>query len=156
CTASSSSTVAHTPDSGASSADDDFARSSFSTHDLPRTPAEAKVVSELQALVAQNVRQLGSRPLNTAEIARQCKRLMVAYNIGQRLFAKYVMNQVVKSQGSLSELLSKPRHWNKLTDKGREAFRRIYGWISDEKAIELLCSLSPRRVQPPGKFFMTS
>uniref|UniRef100_A0A1I7XT53 Homeobox protein cut-like n=1 Tax=Heterorhabditis bacteriophora TaxID=37862 RepID=A0A1I7XT53_HETBA len=52
------------------------------------------------------------------------------------------------SQGSLSELLSKPRHWSKLTDKGREAFRRIYGWISDEKAIDLLCSLSPRRVWP--------
>lgn len=30
------------------------------------------------------------------EIAKQCKRLMVAYNIGQRLFAKAVMCQVVK------------------------------------------------------------
>uniref|UniRef100_A0A0M3IDN8 Homeobox protein cut-like n=1 Tax=Ascaris lumbricoides TaxID=6252 RepID=A0A0M3IDN8_ASCLU len=146
CTASSSTTAAHTPDSVTSSADDEFGRnSSYSAHDAPRTPAEAKVVSELQARVAQNVRQLGSRPLNTMEIARQCKRLMVAYNIGQRLFAKFVMNQ---SQGSLSELLSKPRHWNKLTDKGREAFRRIYGWISDVKAIELLCSVSPRRIQP--------
>lgn len=46
--------------------------------------------------MASNVRSLGGRALNTAEIARQCKRLMVAYNIGQRLFAKYVMNQVVK------------------------------------------------------------
>ena len=55
---------------------------------------------------------------------------------------------VLQSQGSLSELLSKPRHWNKLTDKGREAFRRIYGWISDDEAINLLCSLSPRRVWP--------
>uniref|UniRef100_A0A915BT53 DNA-binding protein SATB n=1 Tax=Parascaris univalens TaxID=6257 RepID=A0A915BT53_PARUN len=146
CTASSSTTAAHTPDSVTSSADDEFGRnSSFNAHDAPRTPAEAKVVTELQARVAQNVRQLGSRPLNTMEIARQCKRLMVAYNIGQRLFAKFVMNQ---SQGSLSELLSKPRHWNKLTDKGREAFRRIYGWISDVKAIELLCSVSPRRIQP--------
>ncbi|VDO20528.1 unnamed protein product [Haemonchus placei] len=99
----------------------------------------------LMVRVAGNVRELGSRALNTAEIARQCKRLMVAYNIGQRLFAKYVMNQ---SQGSLSELLSKPRHWSKLTDKGREAFRRIYGWISDAEAVDLLCSLSPRRVWP--------
>ncbi|KAK5979249.1 hypothetical protein GCK32_007969, partial [Trichostrongylus colubriformis] len=99
----------------------------------------------LMVRVAANVRALGSRALNTAEIARQCKRLMVAYNIGQRLFAKYVMNQ---SQGSLSELLSKPRHWSKLTDKGREAFRRIYGWISDAEAVDLLCSLSPRRVWP--------
>ncbi|CAI4230210.1 unnamed protein product [Auanema sp. JU1783] len=110
-----------------------------------KTPQEVKAIQELQSIVASNIRSLGNRALNTAEIAKQCKRLMVAYNIGQRLFAKYVMNQ---SQGSLSELLSKPRHWSKLTDKGREAFRRIYGWISDDGAIEALCSLSPRRVWP--------
>jgi hypothetical protein len=51
-----------------------------------------------------------------------------------------------KSQGSLSELLSKPRPWHKLTDKGRDSFRRIFGWISDDVAIELLCQLSPRKV----------
>ncbi|OZC08702.1 CUT domain protein [Onchocerca flexuosa] len=59
------------------------------------------------------------------------------------------------SQGSLSELLSKPRHWNKLTDKGREAFRRMYGWVSDPKAIELLCNISPRRTQPVAFDFIT-
>lgn len=53
---------------------------------------------------------------------------------------------VLQSQGSLSELLSKPRPWHKLTDKGRDAFRRIFGWISDDSAIELLCQLSPRKV----------
>ena len=67
------------------------------------------------------------------EVAQQCKRLLTSCNIGQRLFAKTVMCQV--SQGSLSELLAKPRPWAKLTDKGREAFRRIYGWISDGIAI---------------------
>ncbi|VDO87543.1 unnamed protein product [Heligmosomoides polygyrus] len=115
------------------------------TGEPAKTPQEIKAIQDLQVRVASNVRSLGGRALNTAEIARQCKRLMVAYNIGQRLFAKYVMNQ---SQGSLSELLSKPRHWSKLTDKGREAFRRIYGWISDAEAVDLLCSLSPRRVWP--------
>ncbi|KJH46420.1 CUT domain protein [Dictyocaulus viviparus] len=115
------------------------------TGEPAKTPQELKAIQDLQLRVASNVRSLGGRALNTAEIARQCKRLMIAYNIGQRLFAKYVMNQ---SQGSLSELLSKPRHWSKLTDKGREAFRRIYGWISDAEAVELLCSLSPRRVWP--------
>ncbi|KAE9419775.1 hypothetical protein Angca_005884 [Angiostrongylus cantonensis] len=115
------------------------------TGEPAKTPQELKAIQDLQLRVASNVRSLGGRALNTAEIARQCKRLMIAYNIGQRLFAKYVMNQ---SQGSLSELLSKPRHWSKLTDKGREAFRRIYGWISDAEAVDLLCSLSPRRVWP--------
>lgn len=56
----------------------------------------------------------------------------------------------LQSQGSLSELLSKPRHWEKLTDKGKEAFRRMYGWMSNPRAIELLCAVSPRRNQPLG------
>ncbi|VDN41578.1 unnamed protein product [Gongylonema pulchrum] len=50
----------------------------------------------------------------------------------------------------MSELLSKPRNWEKLTDKGKEAFRRMYGWISNPRAIELLCAVAPRRNQPMG------
>lgn len=42
--------------------------------------------------------------------------------------------------------MSKPRPWHKLTDKGRDAFRRIFGWLSDDLAIDLLCQLSPRKV----------
>ncbi|KAK0419832.1 hypothetical protein QR680_014353 [Steinernema hermaphroditum] len=119
----------------------------FQNAEADRSPSETRIINALQLRVAENVRNLGGRALNTSETANHCKRLMVGYNIGQRLFAKYVMNQ---SQGSLSELLSKPRHWNKLTEKGREAFRRIYAWISDPQAIELLCSLSPRKVVTPG------
>lgn len=78
------------------------------TGEPAKTPQEIKAIQELQVLfgvrpnpavkncVAGNIRSLGNKALNTAEIAKQCKRLMVAYNIGQRLFAKYVMNQVVK------------------------------------------------------------
>ncbi|EJW86028.1 hypothetical protein WUBG_03061, partial [Wuchereria bancrofti] len=127
-----------------------YSTTSSNLHELPRSPAELRTYNELQDIVTRNIHELGTKALNTTEIAKQCKHLMVTHNIGQRLFAKYVMNQVVKSQGSLSELLSKPRHWNKLTDKGREAFRRMYGWVSDPKAIELLCNISPRRTQPVG------
>lgn len=101
------------------------------------------VIANLKNRLIDNIRNLGTQALNTEVIARECKRLMTAYNIGQRLFAKVIMNQ---SQGTVSELLSKPKHWNNLTDKGRDAFRRIYGWISDEKAIATLYSLSPRKV----------
>ncbi|CAJ0580988.1 unnamed protein product, partial [Mesorhabditis spiculigera] len=121
----------------------DVSNLSNHTYETPRHPSEVKAINELTALIASNTRKLGSRALNTAEVARQCKRLMAGYNIGQRLFAKFVMNQ---SQGSLSELLSKPRPWCKLTDKGREAFRRIYSWISDVAAVQLLCQISPRRI----------
>uniref|UniRef100_A0AC35GR00 DNA-binding protein SATB n=1 Tax=Panagrolaimus sp. PS1159 TaxID=55785 RepID=A0AC35GR00_9BILA len=123
-------------------------------HKPPSTPPpisaeENEIVRQLQERVQKNIYRLGNRALKTGEVAKQAKRLMTAYNIGQRLFAKHVMNRVVKSQGSLSELLSKPREWHKHTDKGREAFRRLFGWICDDKAIELLCSLSPRRVSMP-------
>lgn len=115
----------------------------------PISAEENEIVRQLQERVQKNIYRLGNRALKTGEVAKQAKRLMTAYNIGQRLFAKHVMNRVVKSQGSLSELLSKPREWHKHTDKGREAFRRLFGWICDDKAIELLCSLSPRRVSMP-------
>ncbi|KIH54959.1 CUT domain protein, partial [Ancylostoma duodenale] len=72
----------------------------------------------------------------------------VSTRVGREVAEGYVDKDAEQSQGSLSELLSKPRHWSKLTDKGREAFRRIYGWISDAEAVDLLCSLSPRRVWP--------
>ncbi len=51
-------------------------------------------------------------------------------------------------------MLAKPRQWNRLTEKGREAFRRIYAWISDERAIDLLCAISPRRIATTGKYQM--
>ncbi|KAL3082770.1 hypothetical protein niasHS_010572 [Heterodera schachtii] len=112
----------------------------------PWSPDELKLVKQLEARIDENIVKLGPRPLNTAELAAQCTRLMRGYSIGQRLFARTVMVQVSQSQGSLSELLSKPRPWHKLTDKGREAFRRIFGWISDDAAIDLLCQLSPRKM----------
>ena len=45
---------------------------------------------------------------------------MSVHNIGQRLFAKYVLGL---SQGTVSELLSKPKSWDKLTEKGRDSYR---------------------------------
>lgn len=112
----------------------------------PFSSEEQKLADQLEARIDQNILQLGNCSLNTAELAAQCTRLMREYSIGQRLFARTVMCKVSQSQGSLSELLSKPRPWPKLTDKGRDAFRRIFGWISDDIAIELLCQLSPRKV----------
>ncbi|KAL7070994.1 hypothetical protein ACQ4LE_009880 [Meloidogyne hapla] len=112
----------------------------------PFSPEEQKLVNELEARIDANIVKLGNCHLNTTELAVQCTRLMREYSIGQRLFARTVMCKVSQSQGSLSELLSKPRPWNKLTDKGRDSFRRIFGWISDDFAIDLLCQLSPRKV----------
>ena len=50
------------------------------------------------------------------------RELLSVHNIGQRLFAKYVLGL---SQGTVSELLSKPKSWDKLTEKGRDSYRYV-------------------------------
>ena len=40
------------------------------------------------------------------------------------------------SQGSVSELLSKPKPWNMLSIKGREPFIRMQLWLSDPQNID--------------------
>ena len=68
--------------------------------------------------------------------------MLSIHNIGQRLFAKYVLGL---SQGTVSELLSKPKSWDKLTEKGRDSYRKMHAWVWDEGAILLLKTLIPRK-----------
>jgi predicted transcriptional regulator len=63
------------------------------------------------------------------------------HNIGQRVFAKYILGL---SQGTVSELLSKPKHWSKLTEKGRESYRKMHAWASSDESIGTLKALGPR------------
>ena len=70
------------------------------------------------------------------------REMLSIHNIGQRLFAKYVLGL---SQGTVSELLSKPKSWDKLTEKGRDSYRKMHAWCYDDAAIMLLKSLIPRK-----------
>ena len=70
------------------------------------------------------------------------RELLSVHNIGQRLFAKYVLGL---SQGTVSELLSKPKSWDKLTEKGRDSYRKMHAWVWDDQAILLLKTLIPRK-----------
>ena len=49
------------------------------------------------------------------------------------------------SQGTVSELLSKPKHWDKLTEKGRESYRRMNHWASDDNNILALKAFAPKK-----------
>jgi homeobox protein cut-like len=80
--------------------------------------------------------------LNTMNISRCVRELLSVHNIGQRLFAKYVLGL---SQGTVSELLSKPKPWDKLTEKGRDSYRKMHAWAADEACIYQLKSLVPRK-----------
>lgn len=49
------------------------------------------------------------------------------------------------SQGSVSELLSKPKPWHMLSIKGREPFIRMQLWLSDSNNIDKLQAIKTER-----------
>lgn len=82
--------------------------------------------------------------LDTALVAKTIRELLSIHNIGQRLFAKHVLGL---SQGTVSELLSKPKSWDKLTEKGRESYRKMYQWATDDRNILGLKAISPKKCE---------
>lgn len=54
---------------------------------------------------------------------------------GQRLFGESILGL---TQGSVSDLLSRPKPWHKLSLKGREPFVRMQLWLSDPHNVERL------------------
>lgn len=96
------------------------------------TPAAQAALTKLTEKLRHNVDRYMNQNLNTQNISRCVRELLSVHNIGQRLFAKYVLGL---SQGTVSELLSKPKPWDKLTEKGRDSYRKMHAWASDENCI---------------------
>ncbi|KAL6472092.1 hypothetical protein MHYP_G00182800 [Metynnis hypsauchen] len=86
--------------------------------------------------------------LDTAEIARQVKEQLIKHNIGQRVFGHYVLGL---SQGSVSEILARPKPWSKLTIRGKEPFHKMKQFLSDEQNILALRSIQGRQRENPGQ-----
>ena len=84
--------------------------------------------------------------LDTADIATRIREILSSHNIGQRVFAKHVLGL---SQGTVSELLSKPKHWEKLTEKGRESYRKMFAWAAEEQNVQVLKAVSPKKGASP-------
>lgn len=101
-------------------------------------PMEAR----LQEMLRYNMDKYSTQNLDTLHISRRVRELLSINNIGQRLFAKYVLGL---SQGTVSELLSKPKPWDKLTEKGRDSYRKMHAWACDDNAVLLLKSLIPKK-----------
>ena len=89
-----------------------------------------------------------SQVLDTADVSQKIREILSSHNIGQRLFAKHVLGL---SQGTVSELLSKPKHWDKLTEKGRESYRKMHAWATDEANVIALKAISPKKGKPQRK-----
>ena len=106
------------------------------------TPAAQLSLTKLTEKLRHNVDRYMNQNLNTQNISRCVRELLSVHNIGQRLFAKYVLGL---SQGTVSELLSKPKQWDKLTEKGRDSYRKMHAWASDEDCIYWLKFLVPKK-----------
>lgn len=74
----------------------------------------------------------GGPALDTVEVARRVRDILTANNVGQRQFARYVLGL---SQGTVSELLAKPKPWGRLTEKGKESYRRMSRWADDHLGV---------------------
>ncbi|KAM4827675.1 homeobox protein cut-like 2 [Thomomys bottae] len=90
----------------------------------------------------------GARPaseeeqLDTADIAFQVKEQLLKHNIGQRVFGHYVLGL---SQGSVSEILARPKPWRKLTVKGKEPFLKMKHFLSNEQNVLALRTVQVRQ-----------
>nr|XP_033811286.1 homeobox protein cut-like 2 isoform X3 [Geotrypetes seraphini] len=80
--------------------------------------------------------------LDTSEIAFQVKEQLLKHNIGQRVFGHYVLGL---SQGSVSEILARPKPWRKLTVKGKEPFIKMKQFLSDEQNVLALRTIQVRQ-----------
>ncbi|CAF0809512.1 unnamed protein product [Didymodactylos carnosus] len=105
---------------------------------LPQTVNNG--VTTITPTAANNNNNL--EPLDTGFVASAVRKLLAQHNIGQRIFARYILSL---SQGTVSELLSKPKTWQKLTEKGKESYRKMWCWANSEESILTLKSISPRK-----------
>lgn len=75
--------------------------------------------------------------VNTEDLVKEVKDYLSQYSISQRLFGEQVLGL---SQGSVSDLLARPKPWNMLTQKGREPFIRMQMFMEDKDALKKLLS----------------
>lgn len=73
--------------------------------------------------------------IETLSLTARVKDVLQFHNLGQKLFGEAVLGL---SQGSVSELLSKPKPWHMLSIKGREPFIKMHLWLSDPQNVEQL------------------
>uniref|UniRef100_A0A9J7Y9A6 One cut domain family member n=1 Tax=Cyprinus carpio carpio TaxID=630221 RepID=A0A9J7Y9A6_CYPCA len=82
--------------------------------------------------------ELQSLHLDTFSITQRVKETLTVNNIGQRVFGEEVLGL---TQSSVSELLSHPKPWTKLSLKGKENFIRMHLWLQDPQNIQKLNAL---------------
>ncbi len=99
------------------------------------TPPPAHIHPEMKAAATLNQLAMSHEWIDTINVASRIKEVLTEHNIGQRLFGEHVLGL---SQGSVSDILSRPKPWEKLTLKGREPFVKMVQFLSDPSYMERL------------------
>lgn len=73
--------------------------------------------------------------VDTDDLVKKVKDALGQFSISQRLFGENVLGL---SQGSVSDLLARPKPWHMLTQKGREPFIRMQVFLEDTEALPKL------------------
>ncbi|KAJ4445329.1 hypothetical protein ANN_07134 [Periplaneta americana] len=107
-------------------------------------PHQTSALRALQQHMTPSVYEMAAltQDLDTQVITTKIKEALLANNIGQKIFGEAVLGL---SQGSVSELLSKPKPWHMLSIKGREPFIRMQLWLSDAHNVDRLQALKNER-----------
>lgn len=71
---------------------------------------------------------------------------VLVWFLGQRLFGESILGL---TQGSVSDLLSRPKPWHKLSLKGREPFVRMQLWLNDPHNVDKLRDM--KKMEKKGK-----
>ncbi|CAL8086707.1 unnamed protein product [Calicophoron daubneyi] len=104
-----------------------------------RKPRKAPLPIEhppIPPLTEEDINKLGE--LNTEEVAENVRTELRRSAISQRIFGAIVLGL---SQGTVSELLGRPKPWSSLSSKGRESYIRMQLFLNNpEKTRELLAS----------------
>ncbi|MCJ8735084.1 hypothetical protein PDJAM_G00242790 [Pangasius djambal] len=100
------------------------ARMSYYPSYIPRT-----LKPTVPPLTPEQYEMYMYREVDTIELTRQVKEKLAKNGICQRIFGEKVLGL---SQGSVSDMLSRPKPWSKLTQKGREPFIRMQLWLLDQ------------------------
>jgi homeobox protein cut-like len=75
------------------------------------------------------------RSINTLELVQTIKDILSRFSISQRHFGEKILGL---SQGSVSDILARPKSWELLTQKGREPFIRMRLFLDDSNAMKQL------------------
>ncbi|XP_026099275.1 homeobox protein cut-like 2 isoform X2 [Carassius auratus] len=111
-----------------------------SSSSSPSSPSLQSFIKE-ETDSCRDVESEDGDELDTAGLAQQVKEALQRLNIGQRVFGHYVLGL---SQGTVSDILARPKPWSKLTNRGREPFLRMKHFLSDQHSIRTLRHIQER------------